>query len=217
MTYSVSAPGFRQSLVQCLHCLRYIGKLVLLGNDFFYGPSYLTVTCSVLLPECSVSRIYLGIDFQILFPYLALLVRQWIHALVSTRGFVGEFHTFFYVKVYPALEVDSVLLSSCHGEVSVSTGRNMSCVDSRPSLLKWRSVRSRCFRCILCPTWLLPVMGAFTMVLPLPAPSVCSRTSVCAGLRAIPSLFCGRFFCSSEGLAPCIWQSLVPCFFSLFA
>ena len=59
-----------------------------------------------------VARIYLGIDFQILFPYLALLVRQWIHALVSTRGFVGEFHTFFYVKVYPALEVDSVLLSS---------------------------------------------------------------------------------------------------------
>ena len=70
------APGIRQSTCSVSALPEVVGKLVLLGTDFFYGPSYLTVTCSVLLPECTVSLIYLGIDFQILFPYSAPLVRQ---------------------------------------------------------------------------------------------------------------------------------------------
>ena len=47
---------------------------------------------------------------------------------------MDEFHTFFYVKVYPALEVDSVLLSSVM-EKSVSTADT--CPASILALLSW--------------------------------------------------------------------------------
>ena len=77
--------------------------------------------------------------------------------------------TFFYVKVYSALEVDSVLLSSVMEKCLVRQPIHVlrqsrvlldvfhifhvvfSVVDSRPSLLIWRRVHSRCFRCVLCP------------------------------------------------------------------
>ena len=77
----------------CLACGT--GKIVSLGDDFFYDPVYMTVTCSVLLRlrvqvHGFIWELTSGYSFRI----HHFLVRQWIHVSVSPRGYVEEIHTF---------------------------------------------------------------------------------------------------------------------------
>ena len=80
----------------CLACGT--GKLVSLGDDFFHDPVFLTVTCSVLLRlRVQVHGFKWELTSGYSFRIHHFLVRQRIHVSASPRGYVEEFHTFFYV------------------------------------------------------------------------------------------------------------------------
>ena len=136
----------------------------------------------MLLPECSLSRIYLGIDFQILVPYLAFLVRQWKHALVSPRGSVDEFRTCcLRLPYFPRVGVLGPEFDSCpsllYGEVYAVNSSSVH-VGTAPS----GSIVF--FFAPTCACWI-------------------THNSLSDSVDG---------FCSRKGLAPSIWQLLVRCF-----